>query len=855
MLISRRRCIETMAAASGALLLPAAGERVARAVGEAEASGAQAGGLGTLTVQAASPRERLLADFGWQFYLGHAADPAKDFGYGRSDGAFAKSNSFIGGRGSVTQATFDTSGWTSIDLPHDWAVELPFVDDRNLIGHGCKPLGRAYPETSIGWYRRTFDIPAGDLGRRIALEFEGVFRDAIVILNNHFVGRNLSGYAPFRFDVTDLINYGGMNVLVVRADATEGEGWFYEGAGIYRHVWLEKTAPLHIAPDGVFVTTRLTPGGDAICDVRCEIVNDSGEPVRYFVGHTLGGAPTDNSGAARAEPEGGEIAPWSTVTHVSRTEIAKPRLWSIESPHLYELSTTLQTGSPSGVLDVAAKARVVDTVATTFGVRTIRFDANQGFFLNGTRVEIQGMCNHQDHAGVGSALPDRLQAFRVAKLKDMGVNAYRTSHNPPTPALLDACDRLGMLVLDETRMMSSNEEGLSEFTRMIRRDRNHPCVFCWSIGNEEGDQGTDRGARIADTMKRVARELDPTRLVTEAMNGSWGKGLTSVVDVQGFNYGHAKELDDFRAQFPTHLAMGTEVASTVSTRGIYANDPDKGYVSAYDRNFPPWASTAEEWWTTYAARPWIAGGFVWTGFDYRGEPTPYGWPCINSHFGILDTCGFPKDLFYYYRAWWGGADVLHLFPHWNWTGKQGEEIEVWCFTNLERVELFVNGASAGAQDVARNSHASWKVPYAPGAIEARGFRGGTQMLTDRRETTGAPAGIALLPDRARVNADGEDVSVVTVQIVDAQGRVVPTAGNDVAFTLAGPGRLIGVGNGDPSSHEPDHAPKRSAFNGLCMAIVQASKTAGEIRIDAASPGLTSASAAITVAPATPRASL
>ncbi|MGH9408880.1 MAG: beta-galactosidase GalA [Vicinamibacterales bacterium] len=838
MRISRRQWLERMAAASGALLLPAAGEQVARAFGRAETSGAQAVGPGTLTVHGASPRERLLADFGWQFHLGHANDPGKDFGYGRSDGAFAKSNSFIGGRGSVTQASFDTSGWTPIDLPHDWAVDLPFVDDRDLIGHGCKPLGRAYPETSIGWYRRTFDIPAADLGRRIALEFEGVFRDAIVILNNHFVGRNLSGYTPFRFDVTDLINYTGVNVLVVRADATEGEGWFYEGAGIYRHVWLEKTAPLHIAPDGVFVTTQLTPSGDAICEIRCEIVNDSEDRLDYSLalGIGSGGGGIGTAGGT------GAVDAWSTATHVGRLTIAKANLWSIETPHLYQLAARVSTGGG-----------MVDSVETTFGVRTIHFDADQGFFLNGTRVEIQGMCNHQDHAGVGSALPDRLQDFRIAKLKEMGVNAYRTSHNPPTPALLDACDRLGMLVLDETRMMSSNDEGLSEFTRMIRRDRNHPCVFCWSIGNEEGDQGTDRGARIAETMKRVARELDPSRLVTEAMNGSWGKGLTAIVDVQGFNYGHAKELDDFRAKFPTHLAMGTEVASTVSTRGIYANDPDKGYVSAYDRNFPPWASTAEEWWTTYAARPWIAGGFVWTGFDYRGEPTPYGWPCINSHFGILDTCGFPKDLFYYYRAWWSGADVLHLFPHWNWAGKEGAEIEVWCFTNLERVELFVNGTRAGAQDVARNSHVSWKVPYASGTIEARGFRSGKQILTDRRETTGAPAGIVLAPDRARVNADGEDLSLVTVQIVDAQGRVVPTAGNDVTFTLTGPGRIIGVGNGDPSSHEADHASNRSAFNGLCMAIVQASKTPGEIRIDAASPGLSSATAAIIAAPATPRA--
>lgn len=813
-----------MAAASGALLLPTAGSA------GPERSGLQASG------PHAPPRERLLADFGWKFHLGHANDPAKDFGYGRSEGAFAKANSFIGGRGSVTQPSFDAAGWMDVDLPHDWAVDLPFVDDRELVGHGCKPLGRAYPETSIGWYRRTFDIPASDLGRRIALQFDGVFRDAIVILNNHYVGRNLSGYAPFRFDVTDLVNYGAANALVLRLDATEGEGWFYEGAGIYRHVWLEKTSPVHIAPDGAFVMPVLTPDGGAICEVHYEIANDSDRHVEFELEATIG----DD----RVVPMGtGSIEPWSVTRHPARHVIRKADVWSLETPHLYALSTRVRVGG-----------QTVDRHEATFGIRTIHFDADQGFFLNGKRVEIQGMCNHQDHAGVGSALPDELQNFRIAKLKEMGVNAYRTSHNPPTPELLDACDRLGMLVLDETRMMSSNEEGLSEFTRMIRRDRNHPCIFCWSIGNEEGDQGTDRGARIAESMKRVAHDLDPTRLVTEAMNGSWGKGLTAVVDVQGFNYG-LKNIDDFRSKFPRHLAMGTEVASTVSTRGIYANDTVKGYVSAYDRNFPPWASTAEEWWTLYAARPWIAGGFVWTGFDYRGEPTPYGWPCISSHFGILDTCGFPKDLFYYYRAWWSVHDVLHLFPHWNWAGKEGQEIDVWCFTNLDRVELFVNGRSAGADDVARNSHVAWKVPYAPGAIEARGYRGGKQILTDRRETTGAAAAISLTPHRTPIDANGEDLSVVAVQIVDGQGRLVPTADHEVTFALSGPGRIIGVGNGDPSSHEPDHASKRSAFNGLCMAIVQSTKEAGAIRIDASSSGLTNAMLTIPSRAVTPRAAL
>ncbi len=500
----------------------------------------------------------------------------------------------------------------------------------------------------------------------------------------------------------------------------------------------------------------------------------------------------------------------------------------------------------------------VDTYETEFGIRTVRFDADQGFFLNGKPVKIKGTCNHQDHAGVGAALPDRIQYYRIERLKQMGSNGYRSSHNLPTPELLDACDRLGMLVMDETRMMSSNPEGLSELERLIRRDRNHPSVVIWSLGNEEPEQGSDRGMRIVSTMKRLARRLDPTRVVTVAQNGGWGKGISGVVDVFGCNY-HDKDVDGYHRDHPQQPMMGSETASTVSTRGIYANDKVKGYVSAYDVNYPPWATTAENWWSIYDARPFLAGGFAWTGFDYRGEPTPYGWPCINSHFGIMDVCGFPKDNFYYYKAWWtetpGVKPVLHLFPHWNWAGKEGQEIEVWCHSNLERVELFLNGKSVGSQNVTRDKHLMWKVPYAPGVLEARGFKGTAQVMSVKRETTGPAAGVVLRPDRKQISADGEDVSMVTVEVVDAQGRVVPIADNEVAFRVTGSGKLIGVGNGDPSSHESDKAEKRRAFNGLCMAIVQASKTAGDLVAEASSPGLRGASVTIGCRAASVRAAI
>jgi beta-galactosidase len=793
-------------------------------------------------IQVFSPRERLLLDFGWRFHLGHAADPQSDFGYGarRRESAFAKSGNFL----PVTGLMFDDRSWADIDLPHDWAVELPFKNDPLLPHHGAKPLGREYPETSIGWYRRAFDLPASDAGKRLVVEFDGVFRHAIVMFNGHYIGENFSGYAPFSFDLTDFVNIGNKNVLVVRVDATLGEGWFYEGAGIYRHVWLTKTAPLHIAQWGNYVRSEVR-GSSAVVSVSTEVNNQS--DTRRTCRVTSRIIDQKNNVIATLESKLLPVPAWGSTIFESQATISRPSLWSVEEPNLYRSLTSVESSEG-----------ITDHEETTFGIRTIHFDAGKGFFLNGKPVKMKGTCNHQDHAGVGAALPDRLQFYRIELLKEMGSNAYRTSHNPPTPELLDACDRLGMLVMDETRMMSSDPEGLSQLERLVRRDRNHPSVVIWSLGNEEREQGTERGARIATTMKRLAGKLDPTRPVTIAMNGSWGKGVSNVVDVQGFNYAGAggnggkdtgKNIDDFHQKFPKLPTVGSETASVQCTRGIYVKDKEKGYVSAYDVNFPGYTMSSEGWWKVFYERPFVAGGFAWTGFDYRGEPSPYGWPCVSSHFGIMDLCGFPKDIYYYYQSWWSNKPVLHLFPHWNWAGKEGQEIDVWCFTNLESIELFLNGASLGSQKVEHNSHVEWKVKYAPGVLEARGSKNGQVTLTAKRETTGTPAKLMLRPDRQKIAGNGEDVSVITVEVVDAQGRLMPIASNEVTFKVDGPGRLIGVGNGDPSCHEPDKADKRSAFNGLCVAILQALKQPGEIRVTASSEGLESASATIQSEPA------
>jgi len=673
-------------------------------------------------------------------------------------------------------------------------VELPFDQSANA-GHGFKPVGPGFARNNVAWYRRTFELPQTDAGKRFWLEFDGVFRDAEVFVNGWHVGHHESGYSGFRYDITDLVVPGGKNVVAVKVDASRFEGWFYEGAGIYRHVWLVETAPLAIAPDGIFVYSRFknnVPEGRAEIHAQTRLLNAQTHAARANVKCELI-APDGKSVAKFAETE--TVKGGSCKEVKLDAKVSNPVLWSPESPKLYTLFTTIESDG-----------QVIDRQETLFGIRTVAFDVEKGFLLNGKPYLLKGTCNHQDHAGVGAALPDALQDFRVAKLKEMGINAYRTSHNPPTPELLDACDRLGMLVMDENRLLGSDEENLRRWTGQIQRDRNHPGVAIWSIANEEfRAQGTPTGKRVAETMQNLVHQLDPTRPVTYAAPvGNEFQGINSIIEVRGWNY-HigTNNMDAYHAAHPAQPNVGTEQASTVSTRGIYANDKTRGYVSAYDTNAPDWANRAESWWSFFAPRPWLSGGFIWTGFDYRGEPTPYGWPCINSHFGVMDTCGFPKDNFYYYQSWWTDQPVLHLLPHWNWPGREDTDIEVRALSNCEEVELFLNGRSLGRQVMPRNSHLTWMVKYEPGTLSAKGYNDGKVVAETRVETTGDPAAVQLTPVRSAIHADGEDVSVFTVSVADARGRIVPVATNLIHFELSGPGKIIGVGNGDPSCHEPD----------------------------------------------------
>ena len=811
--ISRRSLLCSSLALSATSLLP----RKMFAMPQAEASAMR---TPEVALHDAAGRERLLFDFDWRFKLGNSVDPAKDFGfaYGQSD--FSKS-----GRFRQAKVGFDDAGWRTLNLPHDWAVELSFEhddsggDDDSLRSHGYKPLGRRFPGTSVGWYRREFEVPASDAGRRISVEFDGVFRDALVFVNGFFVGRNDNGYAPFAFDLSDFLIYGGRNCIAVRADATYGDGWFYEGAGIYRHVWLIKTNAVHL---GRWETAiRSTVQGDA-AEVQMETVvrNDSTAAKSVSVEWSLRDA--NGMELAKAESPAQNVKGGTDARYAATTRLAQPVLWSMEMPHRY-----------TAVVTVRDDGNACDAEAIPFGVRTAVFDAEKGFFLNGKHVKIQGTCNHQDHAGLGVALPDRMQTFRLDVLRSMGCNAVRSSHNMPTPEWVAACDRAGVLMMCETRQMSSNPEGLQQLETMVKRFRNSPSIILWSIGNEENllqKEMADQGARIATSMVQRCHQLDPTRPVTAAVNYDNEHGVSVPLDVIGFNY-HEQYPDGFHKNHPTRPVFGSETSSAISTRGEYFDDPARNYVNSYN-GVVPWGATPETWWKFYDTRAWEAGGFAWTGFDYRGEPTPYGWPSINSQFGIVDMCGYPKDYYFYYRAWWRTEPSLHVFPHWNWHGREGDAIPVWVYSNQEEVELLLNGKSLGRKQIPQRGHVEWSVPYHPGVLEARARSGGAVVLTERHETTGAVAALRLTADRAAIAADGEDVCVLRVEALDATGRLVPTAKELVTFQVSGEGSLLGVGNGDPNCLESDGGTKRSVFNGLAQVIVRSTKVAGKIAVRA-----------------------
>ena len=742
-----------------------------------------------------SPSERLSLDAGWKFHLGDI--PLNSFPGGQGISLYGPDFTHSGAKAGHTWGAaargFDDKNWRQVNLPHDWAVEQPF-DPNAVMKQGYRPRG-------IGWYRRTFKLDPSDHGKNIELQIDGVATHCAVYFNGTPVHHNWCGYTSFYIDVTPMARYGDdVNTIAVRVDAEAMEGWWYEGAGIYRHTWLVKRSPVHIVTDGVYANP--VKGADGKWTI----------PVEVTLGNTGNGAASpavevgvfDSAGKkiAGGHSKQVSIVPMDQALAKLSIPVDSPQLWSVDHPNLYEVRTT-----------VLINNKPVDAVSTKCGFRTIRFDAKEGFFLNDQPLKLQGTCNHQDHAGVGVAVPDSIWDFRVRKLKEMGSNAYRTAHNPPPRELLDVCDRLGMLVMDENRHFNTSPEYLKQLEWLVRRDRNHPSVILWSLFNEEALERIEEGMEMARCMNALVKRFDTTRPTTGAQDkGQLGpdgkanpKNTAHALDVVGINY-QVSSYDQIRAAYPDKPMISTEDTSQVMTRGEYATDGSKNVVGSYDNVFPGWDkySNARNSWEAIARQPSFAGGFSWAGFAYRGEPSPYGWPSASSSFGALDLCGFPKTEFYVRQALWvKDRPVLTLVPHWNWPGKEGQPIKVMALCNADRVALSLNGKLIGEKPVDPFQMVDWQVPYAPGRLEAVAKKDGREVARYVVETTGEPVALRLTPDRKTLAGDGCDAMPVTVEALDAQGRPVPTANLAVAFEISGPGRIIGVGNGNPNSHEPE----------------------------------------------------
>ena len=783
-------------------------------------------------MNAQNVRETIRLDDGWKFAFGNAADPKKDFGCGTEYFNYLTKANSIHNEGPYV-ANFNDSTWQEVKVPHDWVTILPYADAASH-SHGYKTVGYKYPETSVGWYRKTINIPASDLGKHIALQFDGIFRNARVWFNGFYMGTEPSGYATQVYDVTEYVNYGGDNLICVRADATLEEGWFYEGAGIYRDAWLMKSAAVGVAPFGTFVYADLKQPYDKVTIyVETEVNNHSLTTQQCEVSHRL----LDADGREVAKSESSTImlrAKQTLNSQLLTLNLSAPHLWSPADPYLYKVETT-----------VKVDGCVTDVYETTTGIRDVEFDADRGFLLNGQPLKLKGVNMHQDHAGVGAAIPDALQAWRIKQLKKMGCNAYRASHNPMTPALLDICDREGILVIDENRLTGINEEHLRLLERMIKRDRNHPSVILWSNGNEEwGMENTIQGTRIAAAMREYTHLLDPTRHSTIANAG--GREMVKGLDVVGFNYIVQNDVDNQKKNNPTWKIVGTEETTGCGTRGWYFKDEKyPGRMVSLNRTMEQnYENIIERGWKFYDERPWAAGLFYWTGFDYRGEPNPLSYPAHDSEFGILDYCGFPKDEAYYLKSWWTDEPVLHIFPHWNLQGHEGEEVEVWAYSNCDEVELTVNGKKLGRQPMPRNGHLKWKAVYQPGRVEATGYKNGKRILTKTIETTKAAAKVVLKADRHQIAADGQDMAIVNIELHDQKGRFVPNACPVLTFCLEGDANIIGCGNGDPSYLGSDHPDKQPchtfsipAFNGRAQVLIQSGKLPSTVTLKCTADGL------------------
>jgi beta-galactosidase len=814
-------------AASAATITAAAGDAAFAKVATPAATANGTAAVGSQVaapVDAANPlvartRMRLSLDRGWRFHLGDIPFP-RVTGHG-----WTYANAKAGSAWGAASPNHDDSTWRELDLPHDWVVEGSF-DKAENPSQGYRPRG-------VAWYRRALRLEAQDRGKHIELQFDGIATHATIWFNGTVVNRNWSGYNSIYVDITPFAYYGNrLNNIVVRVDANPMEGWWYEGGGIYRHVWLVKRSAVHIATDGVHANPRLLSERSWTVPVEAALRNIGEQPAHVDMEALLIGPDGRTAGHARVTAT---VAPLGETTAALPITIDDPQLWTIEQPALYRVRVTVRQGET-----------IADEAITTLGFRTLRFDPDQGFFLNGQATKIHGVCVHQDHAGVGVAVPDALWEFRLARLKELGANAIRCAHNAPAVELLDAADRMGMLVMDENRNFNVSPDYMRQLEWLIRRDRNHPSIILWSVFNEEPMQGTEAGYQMVRRMAAAVKALDTTRPVTAAMNDGMfsPSNVSQAVDVVGFNY-QQDRYDAFHAKHPLLPVFSSEDTSAFMTRGEYQSDRTRNILAAYDQEPSSWGATHRDAWRAIAGRAFVAGTFVWTGFDYRGEPTPFEWPSASSFFGIMDLCGFPKTAFFLHQAHWiKDRPILQLVPHWNWPGREGEPIKVMALSNAQSVALFLDGKPLGEKTVDPIDMVSWEVPYAPGKLEAVGFQGGREVSRMAVATTGAAVAVRLSPYRATLAGDGlagdgMDAQPITVSVVDREGRPVP-ANLPIEFDIEG-GRIIGLGNGDPNSHEPEKGTRRSLFNGLAQVIVQSTPaSSGVLRLSAHSAGLESA---------------
>jgi beta-galactosidase len=794
-----------------------------------------------------------------------------------------------GGDVAYTRAAFDDSAWRKLNLPHDWGIEGPFKQE--YPGETGK-----LPWWGVAWYRKHFDVPATDQGRRVYLDVDGAMAYANVWLNGQYVGGWPFGYASWRLDLTPYLKVGAENVIAIRLDNPPDSSRWYPGGGIYRNVWLVKTSPVHVGQWGTYVTTPEASASTATVKIRVNVDNDTDTDATVSVRNEIRELKPDGAkgkSVGTVLTENLKIGGHQTEASEAKLGFHGPKLWNLDDPQRYVVVTSIER-----------EGKLVDRYETPFGIRTIKFDADKGFLLNGKRVRLNGVCNHHDLGALGSALNSRALARQIEILQEMGCNAIRTSHNPPAPELLDLCDRMGMVVMDEAfdcwkRGKKRNDYHLlfddwheKDWRAQIRRDRNHPCVILWSTGNEIGEQGSPAGHEVSRELTRIAHEEDPTRPATAGCNNQQAgvNGFQKTIDVFGYNYKPTQygRVHDVNVGLPV---FGSETASCISSRGEYffttdklapvSENKDHGksdfQMSSYDLYAPRWATTPDTEFKGQDDFPFVAGEFVWTGFDYLGEPTPYNsdlsnmnnytdpaeqerarkeleeigkirTPSRSSYFGIIDLAGFKKDRFYIYQARWRpNLPMAHILPHWNWPNRVGEVTPVHVYTSGDAAELFLNGKSLGRKKLGKNEYRlRWNdVVYQPGTLKVVAWKNGRKWASEVVKTTGPAENLVLTADRNRIQADGQDLSFVTVAVADKNGLTVPRSKNPIQFEIEGPGEILATDNGDATSFESFQAPERRAYNGLALAIIRSKPgTPGTIKITAKSDGLKTGSVTI-----------